>query len=82
MAGCGWLKGKRKALASIASVISGSGSGSLMFGCKIWCEVRRGLRQLEGLNAGGLREGGVERFGRKFWFVVFGSFGRLRKARS
>ena len=51
---CGWLKGKGKALASIASVISRSETRSLEFGFWVWCEVRQGLRQPEGLNARGL----------------------------
>ena len=71
---CGWLKGKRKALASIASVISGSGSASQTHGYRVWCEVRRGLLQPEGLNARGLREDEVEFlgeiFGCCFWGLV------------
>ena len=53
-----WLIVKQKALASIASVISGSGSGRLeMFEGRVWCEVQWRLRQSEGLNACGLGEG-------------------------
>ena len=49
------MKVKRKALASIASVISGSGTGNRVV-FWVWHEVRRGLRQPEGFNARGLRK--------------------------
>ena len=54
----------------------------IIFGGRVWCEVRRGLRQPEGLNARGLRKEGVLLdCGGSIWDCFRMEWG-LRKARS